>query len=198
MAGVDSEAFDLAWLNSNKDKPLECWPVWILSTDSESSRIRWVKAPEDPKVYEELTVPLKALTPWSNVAQVVMTPVARCAYNALLKEDPTIEDVMATKKRVRNSTGFLFASPIDKTADRSKRKAGPSEKKVRNKRAPINQSAAKPSPAKPSPAKPSPAKPSHAKPSHAKKPKQVKCPSRSSFRPLILLAAATQEPAIIR
>ena len=185
MAGVDSEESELGWLGSNKDKPNECWPVFILSTDSDKRLIKWVKAPEDTKVYEELTVPLGALRRWPDVAQVVMTPVARCAYNALLKEDPTIEDVMATKKRVRNSTGFLFGSPTEKTAGPSEKtavpsekKAGPSEKKVRKKPAPTNQSAAKPSP--------------------AKKPKQVKCPSRSSFRPLILLAAATQEPAIIR
>jgi hypothetical protein len=186
MAGVDSEdeGPERAWMGSNPDKPKQVWPVTIISRDATSCLIQWAQG-DSAIVYERITVKPHQLKSWPDVAGVVMTPVAQRAYDALLEADPTIEDVIARKKRVRNSTGFWngsssekTAGPSEKTAVPSEKKAGPSEKKVRKKPAPTNQSAAKPSP--------------------AKKPKQVKCPSRSSFRPLILLAAATQEPAIIR
>ena len=164
MVGVDSDVTETvcAWLAY----PRGVWPVIIKNKDPKTGMltVEWPPGPEPNKANSslgEFVVRPDELKKWGDVGTVILTKVARDAYNFLLKTHPTLVDVLPGQKRVRPPTSFLDIRP--------------SNKKGR----------VKPSSAKPSPAKPSP----------AKKSKKVKKPSR--FRPLILLAAATREPAII-
>ena len=171
MAGVDSgvdNGVECGWVDAGTKKG-EVWPVTVINTDPKTGNhtIKWAPDPNKPHLGAFIVRPGE-LKKWNDVKAVILTKVARDAYDFLLKTHHTIVNVLEGQKRVHHTTVFL---------DRS-----PSEKKARKNPGPTKSAPTKSAPAKPSPAKPS---------------KKVKYPSRSSFCPLILLAADKSEAGII-
>ena len=170
MAGVDSGVecgVKAGWVDAGT-KQGEVWPVTVINTDPKigNHTVEWAPDPKHKQGKPHLgafVVRPDELKKWDDVNAVILTKVARDAYDFLLHTHPTLVNVLNGQKRVRPRTVFLDNSPIEKKARQN------------------------PGPTKSVPAKPSP----------AKKSKKVKYPSRSSFCPLILLAAAKSEAGII-
>ena len=130
MAGVDSTV-RCYWLSAGDARHF--WPVILQETGPNTGELTVEWAPDpNPKDKTSLgpfVVRPDELLEWNDVAKVILTNPARNAYNLLLTNHSTVEDVLQGQKRVRPPTTFLDSSPSNK-------KAG-----------------GKPSPAKPSPTK---------------------------------------------
>ena len=159
MAGVDSEV-QYAWLGTNPAQSNRVWPVKIIEKDAKKDEcvVEWVPGP-DRKTYEAFTVSLSDLKQWNDVANVVLTPVAQDAYDVFIKANPTVEDVLEGKTRVRKATMLFDGSP--------------SSKRIRTTPAPAKKSPATKSQTKKPPATKSPAKNKVKYPSSLQRPKNA-------------------------